>query len=66
MVKVNLQNQIEPNTGDECFPEIVFSNGDQNIIIRYVDAAGAIRIVQEYKRATATVKYFEPERRDEK
>ena len=61
-IKVNLQNQTEPNTGDECYPEIVFSNGDQNIIIRYVDVTGAIRIVHEYKRATATVKYFEAER----
>jgi len=58
MTIINIPNIVEPNDGDECFPEIIFINGNQNLIVRYVDKNGIARAVYEYKRVTANVSYF--------
>ena len=40
-------------------PEVIFMNGDQNLIIRMIDPEGEIREIWEYKGSTANVKHLE-------
>jgi len=49
----------EDGTITHLIPEVALINGDRNLIIRMIDPNGNLRLIYEYRRATANVKFIE-------